>query len=93
MELGDNMEKLTDLPNIGEEIERQLNCVGIFNLEELKAKGSKQVWLDIQKMDPSACLNRLYALEGAIQNIRWKNLPFEIKCELKYFYNSNKKNN
>ncbi|WP_404813547.1 TfoX/Sxy family DNA transformation protein [Clostridium bowmanii] len=31
-------------------------------------------------------MNRLYALEGAIQGIRWYNLSKEIKNELKKFY-------
>ncbi|WP_372481128.1 TfoX/Sxy family DNA transformation protein [Clostridium tagluense] len=30
---------------------------------------------------------RLYALEGAVQGIRWHNLSGEIKDELKEFYN------
>ncbi|MDR1301443.1 MAG: TfoX/Sxy family protein [Treponema sp.] len=37
--------------------------------------------------DSSACYNRLCAIEGAIQGIRWHNLSDEIKNELKQFYN------
>lgn len=84
------MERLTDLPNIGEEMERQLNKAGIFSYEDLKEKGSKQVWLDIQKFDSSACLNRLYGLEGAIRKIRWHNLDSDVKRELKTFCEEHK---
>jgi DNA transformation protein len=84
------MEKRTDLRNIGPEVERQLNKINIFTNKELKEKGSKQTWLDIQKFDSSACLNRLYGLEGAIRNIRWHNLPDDIKKDLKSFYEMHK---
>lgn len=85
------MERLTDIPNIGKEMEKQLNSIGIFSLTDLKKKGSRQVWLDIQKIDSSACLNRLYGLEGAIRNIRWHNLDTDVKKELKTFYEDHKK--
>ena len=81
------MSKLSDLPNIGKEVERQLNQVGIINFEQLKENGAKEAWLKIKKIDSSACINRLYALEGAIQNIRKIDLSKEKKEELKEFYN------
>jgi len=34
------------------------------------------------------CINMLYALEGAIQGIRWHGLSKERKLELKEYYNS-----
>lgn len=39
-------------------------------------------------MDDSACVNRLMALEAAIQNIQWHDLSEEDKKNLKEFYNS-----
>lgn len=77
---------LLQLPNIGETVERQLNQVGINTLEQLKECGSKQAWLKIRSIDPSACIHRLYALEGAIQGIRKQQLPEKVKKELKDFY-------
>lgn len=82
--------KLSSLPNIGEELERQLNEVGIYHVEQLKTIGSKEAWLKIQKMDSSACINRLMALEGAIQNIKKVDLPDAIKQDLKAFYQQHK---
>lgn len=84
------MERLTGLPNIGKEMERQLNKAGILSYEDLKKKGSKQVWLDIQKFDSSACLNRLCGLEGAIRKVRWHDLDDDTKKELKDFYHEHK---
>ncbi len=77
---------LSQLPNIGETVEKQLNQVGINTLEQLKECGSKQAWLKIRSIDPSACIHRLYALEGAIQGIRKQQLPEQVKKELKEFY-------
>jgi len=82
------MGELSKLPNIGENVEEQLNKVGIENFEQLKEIGSKQAWLRIKAIDDSACINRLCALEGAIQGIRWHYLSDEVKADLKGFYNS-----
>lgn len=79
--------KLSELPNIGKEVEKQLNQVGIKTLEQLKEIGSKEAWLKIKKIDDSACINRLYAIEGAILNIKKTELSKDKKEELKEFYN------
>ncbi len=84
------MGKLEDLPNIGKTLEKQLNDVGIETAEKLKQTGSCDAWMLIRFRDPSACLNRLCALEGAIRGIHWHHLPQEVKDELRSFYQSNK---
>ena len=81
------MGKLSDLPNIGKVLEEQLNAVGIENLEQLKANGSKEAWQRIKEIDESACIHRLYAIEGAIQGIKKSGLSDDVKKELKDFYN------
>ena len=85
------MGELSELPNIGKVLEKQLNDVGIFTVDELIDAGSKEAWMRIKKMDESACVNRLMALEGAIQNVRWHDLSDDDKKNLKDFYNSNSK--
>jgi DNA transformation protein len=84
------MGKLSELPNIGKEIERQLNEVNITTAEELRAVGAEQAWLRIQKIDSSACINRLMGLEGAVCGVKKAFLPDERKAELKEFYNRHK---
>ena len=84
------MGELSKLPNIGKVVEKQLNDIGINTVDELIDIGSKEAWLKIKEIDESACLNRLMALEGAIQNIRWHNLSEEDKKNLKDFYNLQK---
>lgn len=82
------MSELSNLPNIGKVLEQQLLQIGIETPEQLKQAGSKQAWLDIKAIDPSACYNCLCALEGAILGIRWHYLNDDIKKELKQFYDS-----
>jgi len=82
------MGNLAKFSNIGKVIEQQLYEVGITTYEQLKESGSKQAWLKIKSIDPSACIHRLYALEGAIQGIKKSQLPAEMKADLKEFYNS-----
>ncbi|MBI6871895.1 TfoX/Sxy family protein [Clostridium aciditolerans] len=84
------MGELSTLPNIGKTVEQQLNEVGIETIKQLIEIGSKQAWLRIRSIDDSACINRLYALEGAVEGIRWHNLSEEVKAELKEFYNTSK---
>lgn len=84
------MGELSKLPNIGKEVERQLNQVGIETVEDLKKTGAQKAWLKIQEMDPSACINRLQALEGALWGVKKTLLPQERKDELKKFYQEHK---
>lgn len=84
------MGKLSKLPNIRRVLEEQLNDAGITTVDDLINIGSKEAWLKIKEMDESACLSRLMALEGAIQNIRWHDLSEDDKRNLRDFYNMHK---
>jgi DNA transformation protein len=57
------MPRLSELPNIGPELEKQLMAVGINTPEELREVGSCEAWLRILRQDPSACMMRLSALK------------------------------
>lgn len=76
------MGELQTLPNIGAEVERQLHNVGITTIAELRAVGSKEAWLRILAHDPSACINRLGGLEGAVRGVR----RVELEEDLRAFY-------
>lgn len=86
-----DIQRLSKLPNIGKTVEEQLIQAGIHNAQELKETGAKQAWLKIQKIDASACIHRLLALEGAIRGVKKTMLPEEVKKDLKEFYEWNKK--
>jgi len=81
--------ELTSLPNIGKEMKKQLNAIGINTPEVLVATGSREAWLRIRAIE-TAFYNRLCGLEGAIQGIRWHYLDDNLKKELKSFYEANR---
>lgn len=84
-----DMDSLMKLPNIGKTLAQKLSQVEVNSAEELMALGSENVFIKIATIDrEGVCINMLYALEGAIQNIRWHHLPMQRKQELKAFYQS-----
>ncbi|OQX78774.1 MAG: competence protein TfoX [Bacteroidetes bacterium 4484_276] len=82
-----NINNLTTLPNIGKTLAEKLVMIGIENEQDLKTVGCENAIIKIATIQNSgACINMLYALEGAIQGIRWHGLSIERKAELKEFY-------
>lgn len=79
------MEKLTDLPNIGPHLAKYLEQVGVKTPEELRKSNVESLFIQIRAIDPSACICKLMAIDGAIKGIRWHNLTPERKEELKHF--------
>ena len=80
------MNTLHELHNISKIIEEKLIEVDIDTPEQLKDMGSKEAFIRIKLKDNSACVNMLFALEGAIEGIRWHYLSEDKKQELKVFY-------
>ncbi len=80
------MSELTSLPNIAKAMDQQLREANIHTAEDLKSVGAREAWLRIFAFDPSACYNRLCGLEGAIRGVRWRDLPEDVKADLKTFY-------
>jgi DNA transformation protein len=79
------------IKNIGGELEKKLIVAGVENFEQLKAMGAEKAFMNIQAHYPDACISMLCALEGAVREVRWHDLPEERKTELKVFYSSLKK--
>lgn len=65
------MKSLTDLPNIGKKLADKLRSIAIENEYDLRTLGSENIIIKLAALENSgACINMLYALEGAIQGIR-----------------------
>lgn len=79
--------KLSELPNIGAVLEKQLIDIGIDSPEKLIEIGTEQVFIRLKSFDPTSCLHKLTAIEGAVQGIPKKNISNERKAELKEFFN------
>ncbi len=77
--------KLSDMINIGKELEKMLIGVGINTPQDLVEIGSVEATKRF-KLQGVACYNKLYALEGAIRNMRWHGLSKMDKEKLKEAY-------
>jgi DNA transformation protein len=82
------MSKLSDLPNIGNTMEKRLSAVGISDVETLMKIGSKEAFSKLHLLEGDTCFSSLCGLEGAVQGIRWHHLDNETKADLKKFFDS-----
>ena len=82
------MSDLTSLRNIGETLEKKLKSVGIETAGDLRAVGSEEAYVRLKLRYPEAksmCLVHLYAIEGAISDTDFNQLPEDVKRRLKEF--------
>lgn len=82
---------LSKQPNIGKDTEAKLIQVGISSYAELISVGTEQAFLRLQTLDPGACIQLLYGLEGAIEGIQATKLSSVKKQELLEFHRMVKK--
>ena len=85
------MTSLANQINIGSVLAQKLAEIGITTIEQLRITGAEQAFIRLETLDCTACINMLYALEGAVQGVRWHSLPKERKHELMEFFRSLKK--
>ena len=78
--------ELTTLRNIGTEMKRKLNTIGINGAEDLIEMGSKKAFFRLKVEYPEICLVHLYVLQGAIDNVDYNMLSPECRAELREFY-------
>lgn len=74
---------LTTLPNIGPKLADRLEQADIHTYDDLAAIGSIEAVLRVKEANLDACYNMLYALEGAIQGVRWHAIPKDKRAQLK----------
>lgn len=87
------MGELAKLPNVGKVLEKNLNDVGIYSIQQLREIGSKEAFIRIRMIDPGDCLHMLYGLQGAIDGLKDTFLADNVKSDLKDFYNYIKRKN
>lgn len=78
-------------PNIGKYLAEKLVEAGINTYDQLKGKGSETAFVQLFTLDKTLCINVLYALEGAVQGIRWHTLSAGRKVELLDFFHQVKR--
>ncbi len=74
---------LKDLLNLGPTTIQWLNDIGITTRAELEAVGPVEAFQLISARQASAGLNLLYALEGALRDVRWDELDMATKARLR----------
>ena len=80
------MTKINEIPklrNFGPESGKMLNQIGIYNLNDLKKSDLVDVYLCLEEIGTNVSLNMLWAMVGAVMDIDWRDVPIEIKDELK----------
>ena len=73
--------ELGSMKNIGKEMERKLQSVGICSAEELIQIGSQEAFLRLRLQFSNVCLVHLYTLQGAIDDVSYNQLPEEVRKE------------
>lgn len=79
------MSNLMDMKNIGKELSKKLESIGVVSKEDLMKLGAEESFVRLKENYPKVCLVHLYALEGAITNIAYNQIPHFRKKELKTF--------
>jgi DNA transformation protein len=78
------MKSLTSLRNIGPRSARWLDSVGVNTPENLYDIGAVETYFRVKAAYPDlVSINMLYALQGAILDIPWNELPQELKDDLR----------
>ncbi|MFO7789317.1 MAG: TfoX/Sxy family protein [Bacteroidota bacterium] len=81
------MTKLSEALNIGKVLELKLESVGIDSLEELKKVGAENAFAKVKQIDKNAGRSILFAMDGAVQGVKWHEIPEERKEKLREYFN------
>ncbi len=71
------------LVNLGPKSSQWLRDAGITSYDGLEALGAAEAFRRVQEVRPGVTLHLLYALEGALLDVRWDYLPDDIKARLR----------
>ena len=70
------------LRNIGPKSAAWLRQVGLRTEEDLRAIGALEAFMRVKRAGFKPSLNLLYALEGALMDCHWQDVPAERRSEL-----------
>ena len=74
---------LSDLRNLGPRSSEMLESIGIKTKEDLERIGSVRAAFELVRAGHEISLNMLYAIEGALEDIDWRDLSPDLKSELR----------
>lgn len=73
---------LSRLANLGPKSAQFLNKAGIKSQEQLERLGAVKAYSIVKQVEPSASLNLLWALEGAISGLDWREVAKKQRTSL-----------
>lgn len=74
---------MSDIRNIGPVSAKWLAEIGVESLEDLERVGAVEAHRRVRANEPQkASLNLLWALQGALMDLHWADVPDEIKQDL-----------
>lgn len=72
------------MKNLGPKSREWLASIGIYTLEDVAKIGVVETYKQVKAAYPEkVSLNMLYSLQAALMGINWKDLPLNIKEDLK----------
>lgn len=75
-------EPVATLANLGPKSAGFLQAAGIRTHEQLKSLGSVAAYARVKRIEPKASLNLLWALEGALTGLHWRDVAREHRTSL-----------
>lgn len=81
--MNSKISEISRLRNLGGKSEAWLNGIGVFTLDDLKRLGSVEIYRLLRQQGINGTLNLVYAIEGAINDLDWRELPPQMKADLK----------
>ncbi|MEY4882862.1 MAG: hypothetical protein RIS34_716, partial [Pseudomonadota bacterium] len=75
-------ESIAGLANLGPKSAGFLRAAGIRTHEELERLGSVAAYARVKQVEPKASLNLLWALEGALAGLHWREVAREHRTSL-----------
>lgn len=77
------LRRIASLKNLGPKSAEHIVAVGIDGPDEIRELGAVVVFLRVKSRFPdSTSFNLLWALQGALMEVHWHDIPNEIKQQL-----------
>lgn len=75
--------EISDLRNLGGKSEEWLNAIGVFTRQDLEGLGSVEIYRSLKEAGFPVSLNLVWGIEGALADLDWRELPADLKAELR----------
>ncbi len=75
---------LAKLKNLGPRSVEWLESIGIRTRDDLEKIGSIEIHRRLKAAGIPASLNLVYAIEASLLDLDWRELPAELKAQLRY---------